>query len=84
MRVKALNIKGVKICQMKNMKKIAKTMPYRSIVALKLAILSGSMEKSIFEPSKGGTGMRLKMANTILVSTTIANMVIVGAGSIST
>jgi len=45
------------------------TIPYCRKNVLKAWALYGKMLKSIHEPSKGGTGIRLKIANQIFIDT---------------
>lgn len=48
------------------------TKEYFSIKILNLANFGGKIVKSIFDPSKGGRGIRLNRAKTTLTITTIA------------
>lgn len=76
-------MRGVKNCQRKNMKKMANIMPYWSKTFRIALALSGRIDRSIFDPSSGGTGTRLKMANTMFVMTVSARIKTVASGNIA-
>lgn len=55
--------------------------PYCSKTALNLPNQPGNAFISIFEPSSGGSGIRLKNANTMFVSAVKASIETVASGS---
>lgn len=63
------SITGVINLHKKKMKTIRNTREYFSINRSNLRDLYPKREKSIFEPSRGGMGMRLNSARTILIRT---------------
>ena len=71
MRVKRPNTTGTIHCQRKKTNISTKKKEYRSKKARNGDKLLGKSAKSILEPSRGGTGTRLKTAKTILIMTIV-------------
>ena len=64
-------IKGVKYCQIKNMKISRKIRLYFEKKPCNLWVCLGKSPNRIFEPSSGGIGIKLNIAKTMLIRTTI-------------
>ncbi len=71
---------GVRNCHMKNMKISVAMKPYCSKTSLNLPNQLGNTFISIFEPSSGGNGIRLKKASTMFVSAVKASIETVASG----
>lgn len=65
----------------KKRKKSKMKRPYWAKNILRLAHFSGKKEKRIWEPSRGGIGIKLKMAKIKFKITIIPNMIKMGMGN---
>ena len=73
---------GARICQRKKTTIRTKTGAYCSSIIRPRPYWFGMIEKRILEPSRGGNGMRLKMARTILMMTMYEKIIRTGSETV--
>lgn len=81
--MKRKGIIGSKIGQRKKIKRRIRKIEYLSNVARTCEKCGGRREKKTFEPSRGGIGMRLKIARVMFMATIYAEMTRKGGDAIS-